>query len=430
MKILFNLTYLMLLTVLPLNSWTQPVNNDCSSAIELCPGSIGNYSNSGANITFCPDCEDDFSFCFAPNNSIWFTFTTNATGGNVEIVFNNLIFENNPGQDNAIQAAIIEAIVPCDAASYNVVSNCESNGVASVVLTASSLAPLTTYYLVVSGDQSGPGISIPAACTFNLEISGAGIDRPAPSISLTTSSTNICANSPVTANCQAINCPGNGLFRWFIDGNLVSTTSDTFLITSSISDGSIITVETDCYALCPEIVSTNSGAFNVFEFFLDAGADTIVTDGNSVQLNGITGASSYFWSPSFGLSDPTVLNPIVNINETTVFSLTATENGCTQIDQITVSVDDALFFPTTFSPNGDGFNEKWIIEGIENYPNCLVRIFNRWGQEIFQSTSYNATKAWDGTVNDKPIAEGVFYYTVDLNEENTAIYKGSITVIR
>lgn len=430
MKILFYSTSLMLLPLLTLTSWGQPVNNDCSNAIELCPGSIGNYSNSGANITFCPDCEDDFLFCFAPNNSVWFTFTTNASGGNVDVAFDNLIFENNPGQDNAIQAAVIEASVPCDAASYTLVSNCESNGIASFVLTAPALTPLTTYYLVVSGDQSGPGISIPAACAFNLEISGAGIDRPAPILSLTTSATSICSNSPVTANCQALNCPGNGLFRWYIDGNLVSTTSDTFFITSNVTDGSIITVETDCYALCTEIASASSGAFDVYEFFLDAGSDTIVTDGNSVQLNGTTSATSYFWSPSFGLSDPTVLNPFVNINETTVFSLTAIENGCTQTDQITVSVDEALFFPTTFSPNGDGINEKWIIEGIEQYPNCLVLIFNRWGQEIFQSTSYNETKAWDGTIADRTMAEGVYFYTVDLNEENTPLFKGSITVIR
>jgi gliding motility-associated-like protein len=430
MKFLF---YLISTTLIPLfitNSWAQPVNNDCTNAIELCPGSIGNYSNSGANITFCPDCEDDFSFCFVPNNSIWFTFTTNASGGTVEIAFNNLIFDNSPGQGNAIQAAIIEAMVPCDAASYTLVSNCESNGVGSFILTAPSLIPLTTYYLVVSGDQSGPGVTIPATCTFNLEISGAGIERPVPSISLTTSSTNICSNSPVTANCQTINCPGNGLFRWFIDGNLVSTTSDTFLITSNITDGSIITVETDCYALCTDLVSASSGTFDVFEFFLDAGIDTLIMQGNSIQLNGMTSANTYFWSPSFGLSDPTVLNPYVNINETTVFSLTATENGCTQTDQVTVGVDDKLFFPTTFSPNGDGINEKWIIEGIEHYPNCLVRIFNRWGQEIFQSTSYNETKAWDGTYSDKAVAEGVYFYTVDLNEENTSIYKGSITVIR
>ncbi len=412
------------------NSWAQPINNDCVSAIELCPNTIGNYTNSGSNVTFCPDCEDDFSFCFSPNNSIWFTFTTNAAGGDVEIAFNNLIFENNPGQDNAIQAAVLEAIVPCDAASYSLVSNCVSNGLGSFILTAPALTPSTTYYIVISGDQSGPGITIPAACTFNLEITGLGIERPVPSISLTTSSTNICKDDPVTANCETVNCPGSGIYQWYIDGNLVATTTDTFFMTSNISDGSIITIETDCYTLCTEIVSASSGAFDVFDFILDAGSDVIVSGDNSVQLNGTTSAASYLWSPAFGLSDPTILNPIVNINETTTFSLTATENGCTQTDQVTVTVDDVLFFPTTFSPNGDDINEKWIIEGIEKYPNCLVRIFNRWGQEIYQSTNYNESKAWDGSSNDKPMAEGVYFYTVDLNEDNFPLYKGSITVIR
>lgn len=430
MKLGYFLTSFFSYLILATNSMAQPTNNDCVSAIELCPNTIGNYTNSGANVTFCPDCEDDFSFCFSPNNSIWFTFTTNVTGGDVEIAFNNLIFENNPGQDDAIQAAVLQAIVPCDAASYSLISNCESNGTGSFILSAPALTPSTTYYIVVSGDQSGAGITIPAACSFDLEVTGIGIERPIPSISITTSSTNICKDEPVTANCQTFNCPGNGLYKWYVDGNLIATTTDTFLLTTNISDGAIITVSTDCYSLCTEVVDASSGAFNVYEFPLDAGNDTIISGDNSVQLNGSTSASSYSWSPAFGLSDANILNPIVNISETTTFSLTATENGCTQTDQVTITFDEVLFFPTTFSPNGDDINEKWIIEGIEKYPNCLVRIYNRWGQEVYQSTNYNESKAWDGTSNDKPIAEGVYFYTVDLNEENTSLYKGSITVIR
>ena len=430
MKLRLLLTSLFSCIFFALNSWTQPVNNDCVNAIELCPNAIGNYTNSASNVTFCPDCEDDFSFCFSPNNSIWFTFTTNVMGGDVEVAFNNLIFENNPGQDNAIQAAVIQAIVPCDAASYSLVSNCESNGAGSFILSAPSLTPSTTYYIVVSGDQTGPGITAPAACSFDLEVTGNGIQRPVASISLTTSSTNICKDEPVTANCQALNCPGSGVYKWYVDGNLIATTTDTFLITSNISDGSIITVSTDCYSLCTEIVDASSGAFDVYEFLLDAGSDIVVSGGNSVLLNGTTSATSYSWSPAFGLSDGSVLNPVANITETTTFSLTATENGCTQTDQVTVTIETLLFFPTTFSPNGDDINEKWVIEGIEKYPNCLVRIFNRWGQEVYQSTNYNESKAWDGTSNDKPLAEGVYFYTVDLNEDNTSLYKGSITVIR
>jgi gliding motility-associated-like protein len=430
MKIRPFLTSLCLSIILTSNSWAQPLNNECINAIVLCPNTIGNYTNSGANITFCPDCEDDFAFCFSPNNSIWFTFTTNALGGDVEIAFNNLVFENNPGQDNAIQAAVLQAVVPCDAASYSLVSNCESNGMGSFILSAPALVPSSTYYVVVSGDQSGSGITIPAVCAFDVEVTGLGIERPAPSISLTTSATSICKDDPVTANCQTNNCPGSGLYDWYVDGNLIATTTDTFFITTNISDGSIITVATDCYNLCTEIVNASSGAFDVYEFILDAGSDVIIEGDNSVQLNGTTSAATYLWSPAFGLSDATILNPFVNITETTIFSLTATENGCTQTDQVTVIVDDVLFFPTTFSPNGDDINEKWIIDGIEKYPNCLVRIFNRWGQEVYQSTNYNESKAWDGTSNDKPLAEGVYFYTVNLNEENASFYKGSITVIR
>ena len=107
----------------------QQANNACSSALELCPNQTFSLTNIGANKTFCPGCEDDFSFCFTSNNSIWLTFTTNSTGGNVQVDFSNLVFEMNVGQDNALQATMISASVPCNSTSYAAIGNCISNGV-------------------------------------------------------------------------------------------------------------------------------------------------------------------------------------------------------------------------------------------------------------------------------------------------------------
>lgn len=163
---------------------------------------------------------------------------------------------------------------------------------------------------------------------------------------------------------------------------------------------------------------------------VDAGADQSSTPGAAVTLNGITSAPTHHWEPSFLFSNPLVLNALVFPEETTTITLTATENGCTLSDHITVTISKELFIPTMFSPNGDGVNERWLIEGIEEYPNNSIHIYDRWGQEVFQSRSYSTTKAWDGTVKSGVVTEGVFFYVLELNDSKNKQYKGSITVIR
>ena len=121
---------------------------------------------------------------------------------------------------------------------------------------------------------------------------------------------------------------------------------------------------------------------------------------------------------------------MANPTNTITYTLTAIENGCTATDYVTITVIDDLDIPNTISPNGDNINDKWFIEGIENYPNSILFIYDRWGQEVFQTTGYSKTKAWDGSIKNKESAEGVYYYVLDLELDKGETYKGSITVVR
>jgi gliding motility-associated-like protein len=68
------------------------------------------------------------------------------------------------------------------------------------------------------------------------------------------------------------------------------------------------------------------------------------------------------------------------------------------------------------SPNGDGSNDRWIIDGIENYPENNVKIFNRWGDRIFAIDDYNnTTRVWEGTdSNGKNVPDGTYYYILTI----------------
>jgi hypothetical protein len=61
--------------------------DNCANAFQLCPDVSETLNNLNATSTVCPNCEDDFSFCFTGENTIWMTFSTNQFGGDVIIDF-------------------------------------------------------------------------------------------------------------------------------------------------------------------------------------------------------------------------------------------------------------------------------------------------------------------------------------------------------
>lgn len=409
----------------------QPIYNNCFNSLEICSNTTYTVNNIDANKTVCPDCEDDFVFCFTANNTIWFKFTTNSLGGNVQISFSNLIFEINPGQDTELQAAMFSTIQPCSGNTYVQIGNCVSNATGNFTLNATALNPYTTYYIVVNGDKTGDGISNAAECTFDLVLSGTAVSRIPPTISLGISNNTICKNEIVTCTAHLANCSDSSDYLWYVNDTLVATTDDSVYQTSTLSNGDVVTVTNSCFVLCPQNVSTNSTPFTVYTVDVDAGPDKYIVAGQTVELNGNTSAPVYSWTPESLLTSSIILNPVAVPTETTTYTLSATENGCTDFDQVIVYIEQDLTIPTTFSPNDDGINDVWEITGIEKYPNCYVRIFNRWGQEVFQKTGYSLAKSWNGqTTRSNEVNEGVYFYILELRDDKKQELKGSITVIR
>ena len=411
--------------------FSQETYNNCFQALELCPNTTFTVNNLDADKSFCPDCEDDFTFCFTSNNSIWFKFTTNNVGGAAQINFSNLVFQLNAGQSKVLQASLFSTIQPCFGNSYVQIGNCVANAVSNFTLSVLALNPNTTYYLVVSGDKSGVGITQAAECTFDIILSGTAVDRPPSTLTMYSTGATICKNEVVVLSAGLSNCPDSSDFLWYVNGVLAATTQDSVFMTSSLNSGDVVTVTNSCYLLCPQTVTATSPVFDVYSFPVDAGPDVHITPGQTTQLNGVTTAPTYSWSPSFLLTSSSLLNPVATTTETTTYTLSATQNGCTNFDDVTVYVDDNLTIPTTFSPNNDGINDVWEILGIDAYPDCFVRIYDRWGQEVFQKTGYNLSKAWNGdTFHGRETTSSVYFYTLELRDEKKQTIKGSITVIR
>jgi gliding motility-associated-like protein len=165
----------------------------------------------------------------------------------------------------------------------------------------------------------------------------------------------------------------------------------------------------------------------------DAGGDRSIFLGASTSLGGSpTGpqGSVFTWTPDSTLSAANVANPLATPSVSTWYDLVVVApNGCIASDSVLITVLPDVVIPSGFSPNGDGWNDAWVIDLIDQFPDCEVEIYSRWGELLFQSVGYRTP--WDGRYNNGPVPVGTYYYVVKLNDpEYPEPYTGPLTVIR
>ena len=166
-----------------------------------------------------------------------------------------------------------------------------------------------------------------------------------------------------------------------------------------------------------------------------------ILSGGDAQLNmNYTGTIiSYNWLPSQNLSCNSCPNPLSNPQFTTKYSVTITDRyGCTNKGDVTVRVicnGQNFFMPNTFSPNGDGSNDIFYPRGSGLDRAKTLRIFNRWGEVVFEKYDMpinSASSGWDGTWKGKKADAGVYVYQLEIYCKNGELisYTGNITLIR
>ncbi|UKT65118.1 PKD domain-containing protein [Pedobacter mucosus] len=163
----------------------------------------------------------------------------------------------------------------------------------------------------------------------------------------------------------------------------------------------------------------------------DSGPDIFVLAGGEVTIPATAQGSNltYQWTPALGLSKNNILNPVVNPDQDTEYTLTVTTNpeGCTATSKVKVKVLQALDLRNTFTPNGDNVNDVWTINYLETYPNATVEIFNRNGNRVFFSSGYKIP--FDGNYQNQPLPVGVYYYIIN-PRNGRKILTGPLTLLR
>jgi len=163
--------------------------------------------------------------------------------------------------------------------------------------------------------------------------------------------------------------------------------------------------------------------------------------GGEIKLETISSpdVTKWKWSPAIWLSNPSAASPVAQPRESITYTVVAANDGaCITRAQIAVTVvcnGSNIFVPNTFSPNGDGVNEKFYPQGTGLYNIKSFRVFNRWGQLVFEKLNIaanNPADGWDGTFKGQKLMPDVFVYIIEVMCVNNTIVpvKGNITLIR
>ncbi|RYY55927.1 MAG: PKD domain-containing protein [Chitinophagaceae bacterium] len=235
-----------------------------------------------------------------------------------------------------------------------------------------------------------------------------------------------------------LNASGADLYTWSPAAGLSGTSIASPVATPSASTRYIVTGRDSdgCFT------DTASVRIKVYPIpVVDAGADITLAAGASTTIN--TKASDdvtkYSWSPAFQISCINCPAPVINPRKTMEYTVTvANDGGCKSKDDVKVFVtcsNGNLFIPNTFSPDGNGVNDKFYPRGTGIHLIRTFRVFNRWGQLVYEASNFKPNEAaygWDGMFKGKQVPADVFIYTCEVMCLNDEIieYKGDVTLLR
>jgi gliding motility-associated-like protein len=163
--------------------------------------------------------------------------------------------------------------------------------------------------------------------------------------------------------------------------------------------------------------------------FIDLGQDQVLFPGESVTLDAGT-FQTYMWNGDPSINGQYYILNYEDINKIDSVWVEVFDGYCKNSDNVIIEIFD-VEIPIVITPNGDGYNDKFRPgEGWSGIKQHKMMVFNRWGEKIWESSDF--VSGWDGKHNGKLVAEGTYFWILDVsfgpnNESKT--FKGSLMVV-
>lgn len=302
------------------------------------------------------------------------------------------------------------------------------------ISTASTEGPFTISYstggikIVSLEVQTGNGCSVLATRSFSTSITP---DVP----SITINKPDFCMSDVIKLSTPET--PGL-TYNWTGPNNFTSdNASPEILITDAAYAGvyTLRVINGDCSSATANITVPPIKAKPEAAFRTSPGYPAKLAAPVSVQFfNDSKGADSYLWDFGDG-STSTEVNPvhIYTSDGSYQVSLAAYQSKVCRSSVIhgtfVIKSGQAFFIPNTFTPNNDGINDEFVVS-LTNLSSFTIKIFNRWGAEIFRSQ--DIFDNWKGLQNNEQLPTGTYFYVIDAKDFNGKTVKtsGYITLLR
>ncbi len=232
----------------------------------------------------------------------------------------------------------------------------------------------------------------------------------------------ICLGDPVTLSVQ--NPLRNLTYEWY-DGNRNLLESDPELTLTPTDSARYVLIATDsngCFARDEVIVRVEDAPLQAgFEVDYLVGYAPL-----SVQFTDQSvAADSVIWDFADGTTS-TERNPAHTFEEVGDYEVLQTvqvNEVCTDTTTLRIRVIEPLNIPTGISPNGDGANDTWIIDNISLFPENRIRVFNQWGNLVYEVENYQ--NDWQGD----NLPDATYFFVIEL-QENIPAVKGYLMILR
>lgn len=241
-----------------------------------------------------------------------------------------------------------------------------------------------------------------------------------------------CASAPIDfANLSTYTNSGGINWQWdFGDGALANSFSPSHTYT----EGGNYTVSlTANNQSCPSFTETISIPVYVDSARVPVRYPTVrAVAGKTFSLTARSLGALYRWQPATGLNSSSVQSPMATLDNDAEYTVTITNSArCTTTDTVAVKIvfDGNVFVGNGFTPNGDGINDRCypMLSGVRSL--VYFKIYNRWGNLVFQTNDASPQRGWDGKYNGRLQPVGTYTWVAEAIDGKGNIIKRNGNVL-